>query len=144
MSVCLFLLLELEPGFVLVYPVHFLLTLLLSFYVFVDIVNGRFFFFWLHFLIVYCSYTWELLIFIHWFLTGRETCCLPVFSLVGLCQRCVWPNLRLFNFLLDLGHSSSLSFPAVVAWSLGKEWQAQWAPCQPPPKDGRVMEQMPT
>lgn len=45
MSVCLFLLLELEPGFVLVYPVHFLLTLLLSFYVFVDIVNGRFFFF---------------------------------------------------------------------------------------------------
>lgn len=44
MSVCLFPLVELEPGFVLINPVHFLLTLLLSFYVFIDIVNGRFFF----------------------------------------------------------------------------------------------------
>lgn len=63
-----------------------------------------------YFLIVYWSYTWELFIFTHQFSNWKGSMLSSGFPLAGLCQRCVWPNLRLFNFLLDLGHSFSV-FP---------------------------------
>lgn len=98
-------------------------------------------FFSLHFLIVHCSYRWSAWLLYVGFVTGRETRLASSFFL--WCQRPVWPNLRLFNFLLDRGQSSSLPSPVAVAWRLGKERQGQSAPCQLP-EAGRVVEQMST